>query len=381
MPSYEVFAGDLLTGRIYAKLPVADLQWGNVMDDADTMTVVLQLGDPGLDAMDPISDTSPAKCYLAVAYIDDDKNETFVAGGPIWVHDYDDATGQLTVTAAGMLSYFDHRKVMQVLAGLNPATVTAAYTGLSLGTIAKRLIQLAATHTGGNVPIVLPADEAIAADAAHDRTYPGYELDWVGDMIRNLSGVLGGPEFQFRPQRQSDPRYLQWVLVTGTNAQPLISQAGADWDLDATVPMSAIDSISVHVDGTAMADEVWVKGNGDAESTIIGHALATTLTGLGYALLETDVTGHDGVSVAATANNYATGALQFSSRPALTLTLRIGRDSDPAVSQYNIGDYVQVAIPAGHRYFKAGAAYRSRIVQKSGDATNLVTLQLATVPG
>lgn len=380
MPSYEVFAGDLLTGRIYAKLPVSDLSWANVMDDADTLTVTLQLGDAALDAMDPVSATSPAKCYLAVAYIDDDMNETFLAGGPIWAHDYNDETGQLTVTASGMWSYFDHRKVMQVLAGLNPATVTAAYTGLSLGTIAKRLVQLAATHTGGNVPIVLPADETITADAAHDRTYPGYELDWVGDMLRNLTGVIGGPEIQFRPQRQSDPRYLQWVLVTGSNEQPLISQVGADWIFDATVEESPVDSISVHVDGTAMADEAWVKGNGDAETTIIGHALGATLTGLGYALLEADITGHDDVSVQATADGYATGSLQFSTRPALTLTLKIDRDADPAVSQYNVGDYEQVFIPVGHRYFKAGATYRSRIVQKSGDTTNLVTLQLATVP-
>lgn len=380
MPSYAVYAGDLLTGQIYAKLPVADLSWANVMDDADTISITLALGDPTLDDMEPVSVTSPCKNYLAVAYTDDDMNETFLAGGPIWAHDYDDESGQLTVTASGMWSYFDHRKVMQVLAGLNPATVTAAYTGLSLGTIAKRLIQLAATHTGGSVPIVLPADEAITPDAAHDRTYPGYELDWVGDMLRNLTGVIGGPEIQFRPQRQSDPRFLQWVLVTGTSAQPLISQVGADLQLDATVEQSPVEAISVHVDGTAMADEAWVKGNGDAESTIIGHALGSTLTNLGYALFEADITGHDDVSVQATADGYASGSLQFSTRPALTLTVKIGRDTDPNVVQYSVGDYTQIIIPAGHRYFSDGATYRSRIVQKSGDTTNLVTLQLATVP-
>jgi hypothetical protein len=374
---YNVYTGDLLTGRIYARLPVVSSTWSAVMDDADTWQIVVQLGDSVIDAMEPVSNTSPGKNFAAVAYQDASGNETFLAGGPAWTHDYDDDTGQLTVAGTGMWGYFDHRKVMPVLAPTdNPATVTTSVTNGSLGTIAKRLVSQAQTHTGGNVPIVLPADEA----GTFTGTYPGYELDWVGDMLRAITQIQNGPEVTFRPQRATDPRYLQWVMLVGTNENPYLSQVGADWIFDATVPDGLVSTISVHTDGSALADEAWVKGNGTAEGTIVGHQLQTTLQAQGYPLLEAEITGHEDAPDMATANGYAAGSLQFSNRPALTLTPKVDRDGDPNVSQYNVGDYVRIYIPVGHRYFPAGVAYRTRITGKSGDDSNLVTIQLATVP-
>lgn len=375
MPSYEWFTGDLLTGRIYSRLPVVSSSWQNVMDDADVMQIVVQLGDPAIDKMEPVSNTSPCKNFLAVAYLDDDGNETFLAGGPIWTQDYDDTTGQLTVAAGGLWGYFDHRKVMPVLAGANPATVTSTWASLSLGTIAKRLVQQAQTHTGGNLPIVFQADEA----GTFTSTYPGYELDWIGQVLRDITAATGGVEVQFQPQRQTDPRFLRWVMVTGTNEDPLIHQQGSDWILDASVPRSSISSIGVHVDGSGMGDEAWVKGNGSDISTVIGHQVGTALTGLGYALFETELTGHDDVQDPTVLAGYAATDLLFSQRPGLTLSPQIDRDGSPMVSQYNVGDYVRIVIPVGHKYFTVGATYRSRVTSKSGDDSQVVSLQLMTV--
>jgi hypothetical protein len=260
--------------------------------------------------------------------------------------------------------------------------VRPPYTGLSLATIAKRLVQLAATHTGGNLPIVLPADVTVPADAAHQRTYNGYDLAWVGEQLRNLMAVLGGPEISFVPRRTTaDSRYIEWVMRAGTETDPLLHQAGSDWVWDGSVPKGGVTSISLAVDGTQMGDEAYVKGSGEASTALIGHAVKTTLTGAGYPLLELEVGGHESVTTLATLNDYATAELAASARTVLSFTVRVARDQAPAVSQYQVGDYVQLIVPTTHPYLTGGGTFRSRIVQRSGDDSTLVTLQLAPVPG
>jgi hypothetical protein len=383
MTGYSWYCGDLRTGRISTQIPVAPgTSWSNVMDDSGTVSCLAALGDPAVQALSLPSAAAPARAFLAVAY-DDGQNETFLEGGPVWGHAYDDDKQQLTINAGGLLSYFDHRKVMQVLtAGQSPAVVSAAYSGLSLATIAKRLVQLAATHTGGNLPVVLPADVTVPADAAHQRTYNGYDLAWVGEQLRNLMAVLGGPEISFVPRRTTaDSRYIEWVMRAGTETDPLLHQAGSDWVWDGSVPKGGVTSISLAVDGTQMGDEAYVKGSGEASTALIGHAVKTTLTDAGYPLLELEVGGHESVTTLATLNDYATAELASSARTVLSFTVKVARDQAPTVSQYQVGDYVQLIVPTTHPYLTGGGTFRSRIVQRSGDDSTLVTLQLAPVPG
>jgi hypothetical protein len=379
---YTWYSGDLRTGRIYGQTPVVSQSWANVMDDAGPMQLVAQLTDPDIQALNLPSTAAPAKSFLAVAYSDDFGTETFLEGGPVWVHSYDDVTGQLTIGGAGLWSYFDHRKVIAVLGASNPAALTATYAGLSLGTIAKRLVELAATHTGGNLPIVLPADEAEASDDAHTRTYNGYDMAWVGAALRDLTGVIGGPEIAFRPRRQAaDPRFIEWVMLTGTEEDPLLHQTGPDWIFDQTAAQSPITSLGCAIDGTKMGDESWVKGSGQEAGTIFGHYLGTTLTDRSYPLLELEVTGHDSSENTVELDGYAQADVTNSQHPILTLTPKIDRDSSPTVALYAVGDYVQMTIAPGHPYFTAGASFRTRITGKAGDDSTQVTLQLAPIPG
>lgn len=373
--------GDLLTGRIYSNPPLLGTSWSNVMDDAGTLTGTAKLADPKVQALNLYSTAAPCKTFLAVGYEDATGQQTLLEGGPIWTHQYDDTTGDLTIGAAGLWTYFDHRKVEQILATLiNPATFPTIYAGLSLGTIAKRLVQLAQSHTGGNLPIVLPGDVAVVDPTGqHDRTYNGYDLAWVGTELRNLTGVIGGPEIAFRPSFAATPGFIQWTMVTGTEADPLLHQAGADWTLDNNAQAGALGGVSVAIDGTSMGDEAWVKGNGDAEGALIGHVLQSTLTSQGYALFEVEVTGHDSTELVATLNGYASAALASAARPTNTFTLKLQRDQSPSVAQYQVGDYVKLLVGDNHRYYPPGLTIRSRIVQRTGDDTDLVSVQLAPV--
>jgi hypothetical protein len=416
---YSWHVGTLRDGRITNDLPMVDTSWSVVMDDAAPLSGSLILTDPDVAALNPYLTAEPCRCFLAVSYTDPDGTETFLAGGPIWTHAYDDTTKTLTIGAAGLWSYYDHRKVLPVLsAGVNPATVTTSMTS-SLGTIAKQLVQLAHTHTAGALPVVFPADES----GSNVRTYAGSAMTQVGQALRDLTGVQGGPEIQFVPRRTAaDPRYIEWVMRIGTTAKPLLSQAGDDWTWDATVPKSSVTGISVNRDGTQMADRAWEQGAGSDISTLFSQANDTTLTTAGFPLLEVLDSTHTDVTVQATLDTWVAGLLASSVRPVETWTVKVRRDEPPNVAQYAVGDYVSLTIggltrlgvqtatvdgndvtlvtdggdtvglldgnPTAssepvttvHPYLPSGT-YRSRILSISGDDSYDVTLQLAPTAG
>jgi hypothetical protein len=373
---YTWHVGTLRDGLITNSIPTIQGSWSTVMDDAGTLSAVMPLADSAVAALNPYLTAEPCRCFLAVAYTDEGGTETFLAGGPIWTHGYDDTTQQLTIGAAGLWSYYDHRKILPVLsAGQSAASVTATYT-TSLGTIAKRLVQLAHSHTGGSVPVALPAD----VGGTDTRTYPGFELSWVGSALADLTGVENGPEIQFVPRRQtSDPNSLEWVMRVGTTTQPLLVQSGADWVWDATVPRSSVSSVSVQRDGSVMGTRAWEKGAGSDVAALVSEADSTTLTTVGFPLLEVEGSGHEQVTVPATLNAYSAGLLASSARPRETWTVKIRRDEAPTVGSYSVGDWVSITPKPGP--YLPNQPYRARILSIGGDDSFDVTLQLSPTLG
>lgn len=416
---YTWHVGTLRDGKITTEFPVVSSSWQTVMDNAAPLSVVLTLSDPTVAALNPYLTAEPCRCFLAVSYTDATGTETFLAGGPIWTHVYDDTTRELTINAAGLWSYYDHRMVLPVLApGVNPATVTSSFTA-SLGTIAKQLVQLAHTHTGGAVPVVFPTDES----GTSVRNFDGYSMTQLGQALRDLTGVQNGPEIMFTPRRTAaDRRYLEWVMRAGTIEQPLLSQAGDDWAWDASVPKGSVTAVSVNRDGSQMGNRAWMQGAGSDISTLFSQANDTSLITAGFPLLEVADSTHSDVTVQSTLDHYSAGLLSRSLRPVESWTVKVRRDDTPNVGQYTPGDYVSLTIggftrlgvqvelidgnevtvtvdgnitgpvldgnpSAGsnpvttvHPYLPTGT-YRSRILSITGDDSYDVTLQLMPTAG
>ncbi|WP_088320300.1 hypothetical protein [Kineosporia sp. R_H_3] len=355
--------GDLATGRVTNTIPLVGGTWTDTLDAAGSLGGTLALADPAVAALRPRVIAQPGRTFLAAAWTGTDgEEEAILAAGPIWVHSYDDDKQTLQIGAAGAWSYYDHRKVLPVLTGTQtPAGVELATSDVTLGTIAKKLVEVAHTHTGGALPVVLPADIA----GVEARTYPGYEMAWVGEAMRALTTIEGGPEIAFTPRRSTaDPRNIEWVMRTGTDTSPLLTQSGADWVWDHSVPGSRVVSLSVDVDGSKVGSRAWAPGSGSGESRIIGRADDPTLTGPGYVLLEVEDTARDGIENLATLNAYAT-ALAVRSRTAPeSWSVKVRAGGHPSPGMVRPGDWARIVVGT-HPYLDEGEQ-RGRITQLSG---------------
>ncbi|MEN1977056.1 hypothetical protein, partial [Cellulomonas olei] len=310
--SPTILCGELRTGRILSTVPVSAATWEQRLREAGTVTATVPLLAHEVTVRpELLMGLEGARSYLAAEH-----QGTILEAGPIWVHDVDDAT--LMVGAGGLASLFDHRQVIRVLtAGQNAAKVKdLTYSGMSYGTIAKRLISTAMAHTGGDLPVILPADSPGAAS----RTYPATQLASFGDQIRELMQVQGGPDISFRPEFTPDGLAIRWRMLVGTTADPMLHQAGADWDLDTTVPRSSVSGLRIRRDWSELTMRSWATGDGQDEAQLIERAVDNGLLDRGYPLLES-VRAYPRVKVRADLRSHAASRLRVTRRPRATWSL------------------------------------------------------------
>ena len=410
----SILVGEVRTGRRIATIPVSGASWSVAHRGVGSIDVDIPLNAaefrrlerkvygglypsgtlfPGPDVF-PTAETpvwkagdglrpeflsaiEPARTFMGVL-----EGDNVICAGPIWAHDFDIGTGTLRVKAASDIrSIFDHRYVMGVIAGTAWAEWAVTYTGLSLGTIAKRLVQLLMSHTGGDLPIILPADETGPNDEAHTRTYKGFELATGATRIDQLMGVINGPDVAFPPRLTADRMGVEWPMLVGTEAQPLLYQSGEDHVWDSRVPRGGVSGLSVHRDGGGVASRSWATGGGTDQALLMGRADDPTLTNAGFPLLEI-TEARSSVSVQSTLDGWASANLSASARPWMTWSATVRSDMSPLLGSYRVGEFAKIWIPANHSYLSLllpAGYHRARIMNISGDMGLDVKMTFAPV--
>lgn len=402
--AFRWVTGDLRTGRIYRTINVLG-SWSTTFDSADSLSLnfpvyAFRPATPGaygsglygagyygdgegsperLVWPDVLAETAPCKSYLAVAWVNADGSENWLAGGPIWTQKLQRSSGMVTIGAAGLESYFDHRMVLPVLAaGQSPADVTSYWQAQQLGLIAKRLVEQARSWTGGDLPITFPSDAALGgAGIKHERTYPGYELGRVGQRLRQLAEVEDGPEIQFAPRRV-DEQHLDWEMRIGTEATGmLLTQTGDPWPIDDTVPQSMIVDVERSIDGSGLGTDSYAAGEGQGEGRPIAHSASTFLLDRGYPRLEVEKASTDSVSDMGTLQAHADGLLARRFRPTEKYDITVDASAWWNRSKgARSGDWVTVKNDR-HLEFEEGPN-ELRMLAMSGD--DEATVKLSCVP-
>lgn len=393
------FVCDLRTGRIVDDLDPISGSWSQALNQADTLSAVLNMNDPATASQEIWNITAPTRMCLCVA-----EGDTILAGGPIWVRRR--GGGRVTINAKGMWSYFDHRFILPVLAATtrvdqfviqdpadvsktmaNPALATRL-SGMSLGTVAKRLVQQARAWTGGNVPVVFQADES-EENADNERNWVATDFKSVGSALSDLTGVENGPEIIFQPRFTADRLSVEWVLMTGTKAQPQItSETVHQWDYGTEGAL--IQDVEIVEDGSKIAALGWATATPEG-GVLVSRSYNPTSIGFGSALFELVDSSHSTVSRQVTLDGYSAAAVSFGQSAAEVWSMSIDgqpEGSPPLLPMFAVGDSFDLTIPpfdpvAGEGDSSIpGKVYRHRITGRGGSlASRFVDLDCAPTKG
>ena len=354
----EYILANLRTGRRILNVPVLTGPWDDRLGAAESVGISVDMNDPDVQALNLRNSATPAQSALCIV-----EDGVIMAGGPIWVRNYDRDSKKLALAAKGMLSYFDHRIILPLLAqtiGVDQWTVpdpddatktipnpalTTTISGVSVGTRAKRLVQQAQTWTGGNLPIVFQADEI--ADATH--TYLGVDFKSIGEALTQLSELENGPEINFMPRFTEDRLGVEWLLQVGTVAEPQVtSTAVLAWNV--TAPESPISNLSIKDDATNLGSLAWQTGGRKADTVLVARSYDSSLLDSGYPLMELTDTSHSSVEIQSTLDDYANADTASGKRSvevwSFTAKARpydqYDKPAGPFVGQYAVGDYVDL---------------------------------------
>lgn len=366
--------GDLRTGRRIQTVPALRGPWSDVLNDSGEVSCTVSLRDPDVQVLGLKESAKPGKAFLAAL-----DGDLVLQAGPIWLHDYQADTGLLTMSATGMWSYFDYRRVLPVLAGRLPTdpTTNTRFTAVSvdpddpwpvdtrksLQGMARALVAQAQAWTGGNVPVVLPAE--IAGD--RERTYRGADLILVGEALRDLTKLEGGPDIRFQPRLTSDRLGIEWVMLVGTPTEPLLFSP-IEPVFTVGAPKTPVTKFSTSVSGRNVATDVYTTGGRAADQALVSLASNPQLLDQGYPVLEVVDSSRATVTEQATLDAFAAELAMRTVSPTETWAFSHRTSDQPLLSGYSVGDFAKVRVLDDPYHGTIEPPVRMRILSRSGDA-------------
>lgn len=252
------------TGQIGPRLDYETVSWSIELNGIESIQLKLTKADlpKGLDLKYWLS-----PWWAGVVLLWDD---TPVVAGPITTRP-NETLRAISVNCGGIRSVLANRVVVRdITVGFDLAKSVIYEGGVSLGTIAKRVVQWAQIKAGGPLPISFPISDQTALDNAdHQRTYRGFDLQNLDcdGILTKLSNVIDGPDIMFKPRLIRDNQ-LTFDMFYGTEDQPRISQSIVPvWD---TVPeRGEVSDMGVIYTGTYQTSRVYSIGAGQDEGLLI----------------------------------------------------------------------------------------------------------------
>lgn len=367
-PVWSYLVADLRTNAILDEIPIAGVSWYKQINDSGTLTASWQL------AVNDIRDanilTTPARTAIYAV-----RDGAPLWGGLIWTRVYSSKTQTVQIGCGDFGTYFDHRKVVPLLGAVGADThivggLSVTYTATEQNEIARQLVALAQSHTGGDIGIQF---DTSSSGTTRDRTYFGYELNGTLDMLKLMAGLQDGCDFMFDVTPGVNTDRPNRVLLLG---DPQLGQIGSPhrWEVGGNVLDYEWPS-----DGTAMATREYSLGDGIEQAALIAVAEDFSRYVNGWPVLE-DETSYTTVSDDDTLNQHAASDLVARRLPIVLPKLTVDPTRPPFLGEYNVGDEGQLAIQDA--WFRDGIDTTIRIVRQdvSPDGSDGETTTLTCAP-
>jgi hypothetical protein len=311
--TYRIHYGVLRTGGEISELPVASCSFGDELRSTGSFQAQVAVGQCGNGSL--WQSTRGAYTFWAAEWFDDG-GRRLVAGGPLFARTGDD--NGITYGGSNLFAMMGHRKLInQAWTDAQISANALTFSSLDLGSIISAIVQQVTAAPPADLPIAFEAPRS----GINTRTYNGYDLAWAADKIAEIGNVesgtggLGGPDWLFTPRFVAgDFTHIEWVLTTGTAAQPWLTQTGATVVLDrGPVGQQNVGPITVSEDAAKLSTTAFAANSGAEKTKLIASATDTTLTDAGYPRMDGDApinNNNDASMVAA----YAQGELTRTKR-------------------------------------------------------------------
>lgn len=378
MADWTYLLADLRTNVITAEIPLTGTRMSLKLGAAGSFSGTWHIAR-NWNGGDPYGLTRPARTAI---YALRDGRPIF--GGIVWTSDRDSDSESVSLGAADWWSYLDHRRVVPLLSA-EPAVTEVANLGVSFAAvdqneIARQLVAIAQSHTGGDIGIVV---DTSTSGVARDRTWHGYELADVGQALKQLSEVDGGPDIAFgvAANLDSNGRPIRQMRI----GNPLLGQQGSPFVFEYGANVTSYRWPS---DGTRMATRTYALGEGSERGAIIAVSEDSASHDNGWPLLEADA-NYSTVTEAATLQAHAVADRYAARLPVVLPTLKVagdgrdrfGRRVWPSIGEFQPGDTARVVIR--DRFFSQGLDVSMRIVEEAiepgDDGVETATLTMAPV--
>ena len=378
MSTYALIAADLLTGRIIAELPFAELQYANAVNASGTLNASVRLD--GLDAsvvQTITSGTVPARSCLYV-----ERDGVLVWGGPVWGRKYNSEDRVLHLDGTEFLSLFDKFYLTDNL---------AFRAGTDYAQVARALVQYAQSKETNADFDIIPVNPFFATGSTLPTNtisfYYGDEGKSITQCLLDLANLDGGPDFSVSVGYEGTSIVRRFHVGNDVDS----NRAGTRYSVAGTSLRVGIDA-----DGFELLEDGWAVGNyafqigSPPEGSVDGTRPPTSSYGVteaysqGWPRLESMEARQD-VSEVSALTAFAKSNAEAYWLPAVSLKSKVTIRSDN-FTNYNVGDEVRIELesnqdprwPDGLNVY-ARIAERKVTVNSSGEVVEATMITEDTV--
>lgn len=366
---------NFVDGSPIVPLPIMEgASWSAMLNRPDSVSCSIDLRDEDAQKLDLRSASEPNKTILLAQ---DDEGHVLAWGligddGREW----DDDARKLTLTAEGVNSAYFGQTVIappDVLTAplttldpegypqINPALNTTI-SGVSHGTIGKRLIAQRLAFPGAPTVFDLPPDEV----GFRTQTYTLAAMKSIGSALDDLVKQEGGCDFAFDAYPSPSGLGVRYGLRHGSEAEPRIGAYVGVWTVGGeSSPITKLKTKDSLAAGASLGLMTAGRSSGAA---LISRLRNTTMIANGYPPIDLVDNSHSDVSEIATLDRYNAENMADAATAVVDISFTVRGDAHPSVGQYRPGDRVTLDVAPGNPWLPEGST-EIRIMSMSGDET------------